>query len=284
MSEVRVLSAEVRVPTANGQRPTANGQSPAANRPLYAAPVTDDAAVGFEAAEALLLEAAFEDCRTLWYSSNYVYLCQMTAPSGGTFAAVYKPLKGESPLWDFPEGRLYRKEVAAYRLSQLLEWTFIPPTVARDGPHGIGSVQLFVSHNQESHFFEQRENPELIAQLQRICVFDAIANNADRKGGHCLLDEAGRIWGIDHGLCFHSDYKLRSVIWDWADDPIPEGWLEDVARLRDCLGAEAPETLGLLEMMSPAETRAMLLRMDRLLIERRFPKPGPNRHYPWPLV
>lgn len=237
----------------------------------------------FEATEQRLRESTFLDARVLWYSSNYVYLCQMCAPDGSEFAAVYKPLKGESPLWDFPGG-LYRREVAAYEFSRLLRWPFIPPTVARDGPHGVGSLQLYIRHNQESHFFVQREIPTLTEQLQRMCVFDVAANNADRKGGHCLLDDQGTIWGIDHGLCFHPQYKLRSVIWDWVDAPIPEPWLADLLEAGAAVAAGDESSARFMDLLGDGEDNALLGRIERLLDQRRFPQPGPNRHYPWPLV
>lgn len=241
-------------------------------------------AVDFEAAERLLRQAEFQDVKSLWYSSNYVYLCQMCGPGGEQFATVYKPLKGESPLWDFPEGALYKREVAAYELARLLGWDFVPPTVARDGPHGVGSVQLFINHDPESHFFVQREVPELVPQLKRMAVFDAVANNADRKGGHCLLDSAGTIWGIDHGLCFHPQYKLRSVIWDWVDEPIDDEWLTDIAEAADILDAGKEKAAPLARLLNPGELGAIERRIRMLLKQRTFPRPGPNRHYPWPLV
>jgi hypothetical protein len=244
--------------------------------------VAETDGTGFLEVEQLLLDAEFQECTTLWYSSNYVYLGQMCA-AGQQFAAVYKPHRGESPLWDFPDG-LYKREVAAYRLSQLLGWTFIPPTVLRDGPHGAGSVQLFIGHDQKSHFFEQREDPKLVPQLMRMAVFDYVANNADRKGGHCLLDEQGRIWGIDHGLCFHEQYKMRTVIWDWADQPISEEWLTDIGAAREKLVAGDEEAGAFSELISKAERRQVITRIDKLLRDRTFPKPGPHRSYPWPLV
>jgi uncharacterized repeat protein (TIGR03843 family) len=240
--------------------------------------------VDFREAERMLLEADFADCRPLWYSSNYVYLAQMCAPGDQVFGAVYKPRRGESPLWDFPDGTLYRREVAAYRLSQLLGWPFIPPTVVRKGPEGVGALQVFIKHDQSSHFFEQRQQAELVPQLQRMAVFDYVANNADRKGGHCLLDESGRVWGIDHGLCFHQQYKMRTVMWDWAEAPIPGDWLAEVEAAGTTLdsgdGAAAP----LLELLDPMEVAAMLGRIETLLQDRHFPRPGPHRSHPWPLV
>lgn len=238
----------------------------------------------FRAAEELLLAAEFDDCRPLWYSSNYVFLAQMCGPGGEQFAAVYKPRSGEAPLWDFPDGTLYRREVAAYRLSELLGWSFVPPTVVRDGPQGVGSVQVYVSHDQTSHFFSQREIAELVPALQRMAVFDYVANNADRKGGHCLLDGDGRVWGIDHGLCFHEEYKLRTVMWDWAGARIAEEWLDDVERLRDALDEGSGEAGRVAELLTPREMAAMVARIEKLLVSRRFPQPGPHRSYPWPLV
>jgi uncharacterized repeat protein (TIGR03843 family) len=156
--------------------------------------------------------------------------------------------------------------------------------VVRDGPQGIGSVQLFIRHDPNAHFFVQRDNGALIAQLQRIAVFDVIANNADRKGGHCLLDEDRHIWGIDHGLCFHEQFKLRTVIWDWVDEPIAAEWLADVEDAGVKIAAEAAEAQPLLELLTSNERAALLGRIDRLLAARRFPSPGPGRSYPWPLV
>jgi len=234
-------------------------------------------------AEHLLSEAEFLDCRPVWYSSNYVYLAQMSAGER-EFAAIYKPHKGENPLWDFPDGHLYKHEAAAYELAKLLGWDFVPPTIVRDGPHGRGSLQVFVTHDPEEHFFVQREREELLPQLMRICAFDAIANNADRKGGHCLLDEHGHIWGIDHGLCFHATPKLRSVIWEWAGEEVPPSLLADIEETGLALAAETEEAQGLLRLLHEHEVAAMLGRMERILRDRRYPVPGQARHYPWPMV
>jgi len=238
----------------------------------------------FAAAEELLLAATFEEIRPVWHSSNYVYLARLCSPTGEAFTAVYKPSGGEAPLWDFPEGTLHRREAAAYRLSQILGWPFIPPTIIRKGPQGIGSLQLFVEHDPNRHFFEQREDRSLIPQLQRIALFDYVANNADRKGGHCLLDDGGRIWGIDHGLCFNAQYKLRTVIWDWADEAIPDRWLADVDRALASISSEASCAGPLLALIDADESRALRQRMKDALSSRKFPTPGPHRSYPWPLV
>jgi uncharacterized repeat protein (TIGR03843 family) len=238
---------------------------------------------GFARAERRLETADFVDCRPVWYSSNYVYLAQLADPEG-PLLAIYKPRDGETPLWDFPHGTLFRREAAAYRLSRLFGWSIVPPTVAREGPQGMGSLQLFVRHDPHQHYFVQREDPALWPQLQRICLFDIIANNADRKGGHCLLDEHGHVWAIDNGLCFHEQDKLRSVIWDWAGEPIPPTLADEVARGVTALKQEDGRLEGLRELLTDRELAAVVRRGERLVRSGRFPVPGAARHYPWPLI
>jgi len=239
--------------------------------------------VDFSGAEELLREAEFLDCRPIWYSSNYVYLAQLCAREE-QFAAVYKPHKGESPLWDFADGHLYKHEAAAYEFARLLGWDFVPPTVVREGPHGVGSLQVFIPHDPEAHFFVQRDREELLPQLMRMCLFDAVVNNADRKGGHCLLDSADHIWGIDHGLCFHPSPKLRSVIWDWAGDPVPANLLDDLEEAGLAIAGEADGAVPLLKLLHEHESVALLHRIERMLRARVYPVPGEARHYPWPMV
>ncbi len=232
--------------------------------------------------EQLLFEAAFESIDPVWASSNYVFVANLTA-GDLTFSAIYKPLRGETPLWDFPPG-LYKREAAAYRLSRLLDWPMVPPTIIRDGPQGVGSLQLAVKHDPEQHYFTLREDPAFLPQLKRIAAFDVAANNADRKGGHCLLDEAGRIWGIDHGLCFHESYKLRSVFWDWVGEPVEDGLLDDLERAAEELAAGSDLAAPVIELLSPEERAAVGSRIAQLVRRRCFPEPGPHRHWPWPLV
>lgn len=239
--------------------------------------------VDFAGAEQLLRDGEFQDCRPVWYSSNYVYLAQLQA-GDATFGAIYKPHSGENPLWDFPDGHLYKHEAAAYEFAKLLDWDFVPPTVVRDGPRGIGSAQIYVSHDPEAHFFVQREREELLPQLMRICTFDTVVNNADRKGGHCLLDERGHIWGIDHGLCFHPSPKLRSVIWEWAGEDIPNEFLADLEDAGLAIATESPEASGLLALLHEHEAAALLGRIELTLKRKTFPVPGQARHYPWPMV
>jgi uncharacterized repeat protein (TIGR03843 family) len=154
------------------------------------------------------------------WSSNYTFLGEVAGDYGKSLV-VYKPARGERPLWDFAHGTLAKRETAAYVLSRALGWDLVPPTVVRRGPHGTGSVQLFVNADQDAHFFTFRDNPQYRPALQALALFDVLANNADRKGGHCLSLGAGSIVAIDHGLCFSAEPKLRTVIWDFIGEPFP---------------------------------------------------------------
>lgn len=211
------------------------------------------------------------------WSSNATFLVGVER-GGEATDAIYKPGRGERPLWDFPGG-LYRREVAACRLSDALGWGIVPTTVLRaDGPLGEGSLQRFVDADFSEHYFTLLEHEDLHPQLRRMAVFDLLANNADRKSGHCLLTvEDRRVWGIDHGVCFHEEPKLRTVIWDFAGQPIPPELLADVARLVD----EPPE-LG--DLLHRDEVDAFRRRVEAVLRLGRYPDPGGDRPYPWPLV
>ena len=166
------------------------------------------------------------------WSSNATFLVNATLDDVEV-PAVYKPQRGERPLWDFPEGTLCNREVAAYELSDALGWSIVPETVLRDGPYGIGMVQRFVDHDPDDHYFTLLEAH--LDDFQRFAAFDVLANNADRKGGHCLQAKFdGHIWGIDHGLTFNAVDKLRTVIWDFAGEPVPDGILATV----ECIVAE----------------------------------------------
>lgn len=192
--------------------------------------------------------------------------------------AVYKPHRGERPLWDFPDG-LYRREVAAYRLSRALGWDVVPPTVERDGPFGPGSLQWFVDADFDQHYFTMLEDPDLHDQLRRLCAFDLVANSTDRKGGHVLVDERGHLWAIDNGLCLHAEVKLRTVIWDFAGEPLSADLADDLARL-----VEHPLPADLADLLDPFERDALQARVQALLAEARFPHDPTGRRVPWPLV
>jgi hypothetical protein len=218
--------------------------------------------------------------RVAW-SSNATFLATVTV-DGSDVLAVYKPRRGERPLWDFPDGTLYRRELAAYEVSEALGWDIVPPTIVRDGPLGPGAVQLFVDHDPEEHYFELLDTHA--DRLRHFAVYDVVANNADRKAGHCLLGRAdGVVFGIDHGLTFHPAWKLRTVIWDFAGEPVPAAAADDLCRLGDALTGPLGERLGAL--LSPAEVDAVAQRTHALLRAGRLPQPDGGYHsMPWPLV
>ena len=231
-----------------------------------------------------LLEADVERLRLLSDSSNYVFLADLVHPEHGTGLGVYKPQRGERPLSDFPYGTLHTREVAAYELARLLGWALVPPTVEREGPEGLGSLQLFIPHDPNEHYFELRARPGLHDQLVRLAVFDLVANNADRKGGHMLLDAAGSIWAIDNALSFHHHPKVRTVIWDFAGEAAPDPLLADLRRVRDCLRAEEPSAEALRCCLRPNEVDALIERCDEFLGDPVLPEMFPWRCVPWPLI
>lgn len=198
----------------------------------------------------------------------------------GAIRAIYKPGKGERPLWDFPRG-LFRREVAAYELSAWLGWDVIPRTVLRDGDYGTGSVQTFVDADFDRHYFTLLEDERWHQQLRTMATFDVLANNADRKGGHVLLGPDDRLWGIDNGLCFHDEMKLRTVIWDFAGESVPAELLADVERLAT---AEHDQLGPLTALLDDVELEAMRRRAQRLLSHGELPAPRSDHAYPWPLV
>ena len=216
------------------------------------------------------------------YGSNYTFLARLSL-NDQTAYGVYKPIRGERPLWDFPENTLAHREVAAFLVSQALGWNFVPPTILRsDGPHGPGSLQFFIHAEPEFHYFNLTEADR--PQLRRVALFDIIINNADRKGGHLLKDQAGRLWLIDHGIGFHVQNKRRTVIWDFAGETIPDELLADVAALRDKLDCDEDLQTALHHLLDPLELAALRRRVDKLLRSPRFPEPGSGRSYPWPPV
>ena len=214
------------------------------------------------------------------WSSNGTFLVEVCAGEHVTLA-VYKPHRGERPLWDFPDG-LYKREVASYLLSQALGWTIVPETVLRDdGPLGVGSLQRFVPADFEQHYFTlyEDETCRWHDALKQICVFDLLSNQTDRKSGHCLLGEDGCIYAVDNGLSFHSEFKLRTVIWEFGGERIPAALLDDVSRFID---DGIPGALGAL--LDPFERDALLTRARAVLSDGVFPIDGSGRRYPWPLV
>ncbi len=231
----------------------------------------------------LLSEGTIEVEGLIPWSSNATLLVTVGNDDLSTLA-VYKPQDGERPLWDFPYGTLGIREVAAYLVCETLGWGLIPPTVLRQGPHGLGSVQFFVHAREDAHFFTVQGDPAYGDDLQRLSAFDVIANNADRKSGHCLVDYEGRLWAIDNALTFHEEPKLRTVIWDYAGHPLPADVLDDLQALQAILAQDSQLSQALDHLLSEREVSALRRRLQGLIEAGHFPEPGAGRVLPWPLV
>ncbi|MBV9120968.1 MAG: SCO1664 family protein [Chloroflexi bacterium] len=227
----------------------------------------------------LLSSGDMTACELIPWGSNYTFAVRLEC-DGASALGVYKPVRGEAPLWDFPRNTLYLREHAAYVLAQLIGWDFIPPTIIRDGQHGIGSVQLFVEHEATDYFHFREEHCD---ELRRMCLFDVIANNADRKAGHCLKGVDGKLWGIDHGLTFNVQPKLRTVIWDFGGEPVPRQLVDDLLDFRTDSGRlkELYSRLG--ECLDKQELAVLLKRIDLIIAEPVFPAPYSRRAVPWPM-
>lgn len=217
----------------------------------------------------------------LW-GSNYTFLVEVVHESE-QILAVYKPTQGERPLWDFPSASLARREAAAFLVSEALGWELVPPTVYREeAPLGAGSLQVFIEHNPEYHYFNFSKADR--RRLRPTVLFDLLVNNADRKGSHVLLDESGHIWLIDHGICFHAEDKLRTVIWDFAGKPIPVALIKDLQNFQNKLQASELQQR-LLTLLEAEEVEALGWRAGHLIAQPRYPNPDPSRRpYPWPPV
>jgi len=215
------------------------------------------------------------------WTSNATFLVDVTPPDDGPLPliqGVYKPGRGERPLPDFPPG-LYRREAAAWELAHLLGWGLVPPTIVRDGPFGEGSVQLYVPCDYEEHYFTLHHDPDRVVDLRRLAAFDLVANNADRKAGHVLAGLDGHLWAIDNALCFHHQFKVRTVVWDFAGDPIGDDLAGDLGRLlSDGLSD------GLADLLDPFERDAVVARARAVLDAGELPADPSGRRVPWPLV
>lgn len=217
-------------------------------------------------------------------SSNSTFLGQVEY-EGTSVRVVYKPVRGENQLWDFPTGTLAKREVAAYRVSEALGWRLVPPTVfRRKAILGRGSVQLYMDHDPEYHAFRFSEQDQ--QRLRPVCLFDLVINNADRKAGHILMDAQKQLWLIDHGICFHVENKLRSVVWIFAGEPIPLDFGRDLSRFAEILEDEqSPLVMDLKKYLRIGEIRAMRRRTINLLDAGVFPHPDESRrYYPLPPV
>ena len=252
--------------------------APAAGPPSATFPVNPAGPTDFD----LLRYGEIGDCALTRNGSNYTYLAELTYADRYALA-IYKPRQGEWPLWDFPSGTLYRREYAAYLLSRILGWHFIPRTVIRDGPGGIGSVQLYIDHNPRENYYTMSRagfTESEAEQLRAICCFDLVANNTDRKPEHIIRDDQGKLWGIDHGLTFHADLKIRTAIWDFESEPIPERLLQSLRQFgQDLLAPSQPaEVAELLSLLDGSEARALLQRLQWILDEGAYPGlPGRRR-------
>jgi len=232
----------------------------------------------------LLMEASVEAAALLAAGSNYVYLLTMQHPRAGTGYAVYKPQRGEAPLGDFPDGTLYRREYASYLVSEALGWHLVPPSVVREQglPYGVGVIQLFIEHDPSQHYFNLRDGR--LDEMKRIALFDWVTNNADRKGGHTLLASDRRLWCIDQGLSFHSDDKLRTVIWDFQGQPVPDEMVEEVCRFGERLEDDQHLRSEMLRYITAGELDRLQHRIEVVDRLRVYPPPPQHRPYPWPMI
>ncbi|MFB9398913.1 SCO1664 family protein [Streptomyces echinatus] len=239
-------------------------------------------------------------------ASNAALFCTVSL-DGRKASCVYKPVAGERPLWDFPDGTLAGREVAAYEVSEATGWGLVPPTVLRDGPYGEGMCQLWIDVHAEAELLAlvDAEEPEpgwkgigfaevgegrtaLLVhaddeRLRRLAVLDAVINNADRKGGHLLPTADGRLYGIDHGVTFNVENKLRTLLWGWAGEPLTPDAVGALKGLRDALDGQLGNRLA--GLITAAETDATRARVDALLTSGRHPEPGGDwPAIPWPPV
>lgn len=235
-----------------------------------------------EELEELLLKSEIQDGELVPQGSNYTFAVELKADDF-SFIGIYKPASGERPLWDFPYGTLHKRERCAFLVSRALGWDFVPPTVIRDGPHGEGSIQLYVPPDGQSNYFSLREEgrPELIL----VAAFDLIVNNTDRKGGHCFKGRDQRIWAIDHGLTFHVDPKLRTVIWDYSGEHVPEAYTPDLKRLDEVLSDEKNGLRKEMDaLLEPEEVAVFHQRVAAFARKPRLPHPEEYRSFPWPPI
>ena len=236
-----------------------------------------------EAQQRLLREGRVKARGLMPDCSNYTYLAEVRGDTGTETLAIYKPAPGETPLDDFPDGTLGKREVAAYLVSAALKWEIVPYTVYRDdGPLGPGSLQQFIVADLREHYFSLM--PTRAPVFRTLAAFDVIVNNADRKSGHCLLDRNGHIWGVDNGLTFHTLPKLRTVIWEFAGEEVAENLRRDARQLATELTSGDGWVRDLKQLISSAELRALTQRARRLADGGRYPEPSSRWAYPWPLI
>lgn len=226
----------------------------------------------------LLAEGELDVQGRLVDASNATLYCTVTLDEVAA-VCVYKPIAGERPLWDFPDGTLAFREVAAYAVSAASGWDLVPPTLLRDGPYGPGMCQLWIDVDEEVDLGElaRSDHPD----LRRMSVLDSVINNADRKGGHLLPTDEGRVYGVDHGVCFSAEDKLRTLLWQWRGQPLDDESIEVLSALRADM--EGPLGADLRELLAADEVRRTVRRIERLLRTGRHPQPsGEWPAVPWP--
>ncbi len=216
------------------------------------------------------------------WGSNYTFFVGIDAGPGKYLRAIYKPRDGERPLYDFPNGTLYKREYAAFVLSRDLGWPDVPLTLVRDGPYGVGSMQLYIECDPEITYFDMLK--EKAGPLQKFAIFDLVVNNADRKAGHCLLDPHGRVWSIDHGLTFHPVFKLRTVMLEFWNKEIPQPCVAELEALLRRLESSNGVTGRLAEMITVQEIKALKKRLEAVIKSPMLPALDPYRNVPWPWV
>ena len=223
-------------------------------------------------AQEVLRHGDILSCQLTRMGSNYTFVVNV-ALDGVEAYGIYKPRDGEAPLWDFPNGTLYKREYAAYLLSDILGWNLVPYTIIRDGPYGIGSVQEFIAHDPKENYYTL--GGEYADQLRLVCCFDLVANSTDRKPNHLIMDPDGKLWSIDHGLTFHSDVKIRTVIWDFGGEEIPETLLDTLGEFKSRINGpqnSMPKRLQeLLGLLDATEVEGLKGRLEWLLTERTYP-------------
>lgn len=233
--------------------------------------LTDDEAL------ILLERAEITSAELVPWGSNHTFAVALETGEGSGHLAIYKPVRGERPLWDFRHGSLYARERASYVLNRALGWDIVPPTVVRDGPYGLGSVQIYVPSNpsvfEDAEFWGART-----LENERLVLFDHLANNADRKITHCLLSTSGKVVGIDHGLTFHTESKLRTVMWQFVGRPIRESLRADLETLA---GRRDEVEAGLAGLLVPQEIEALWERVDTFRTMGMYPQLDPRRNIPY---
>jgi len=230
--------------------------------------------------DAIMQRSEFGALKLVPWGSNYTFLSALCDEQTGTeYAVIYKPCRGEAPLWDFPNGTLYKREYAAYLVAEALGWHFIPPVMVRDGPHGVGTVQIFVDANESIQYYQFQEQHQ--HELKRFAIFDLITNNADRKAGHCLLGADNYIWAIDHGLCFNAVPKLRTIIWEFSGQRLPDDIRQDLLDFASDPLRVAKLRGQLEELLDRREVEIFFRRLEQVIEAPVFPGISSRRQIPW---